>query len=359
MKDKKMAQKKRKIVSKKPKKATQPDRILMFLSMLSEGQSISFQEEGIDELLEVMESFQGIEFENSDSKHAYKYVDVGQRSLQKDMAYIKRYLGKNIHHREDGYKLVKQDNLDEFFQDNHEKIRKFFHAISLIDSSVFGENFKKYTPLLESIQAQQKEVYLFLENPFENLKQLALKKELEEYIQKRNYINIYYHSDRESIYRRVQAYKIIYANENWYLAVRTTEDYEVNSGFRLLRLNFIQKITKCTFPPLHFHEDREVQEFLNTKFQSLFSSFDKPYFRVTLEVSGSISRYFQVKKYLKSQEIVKTTENGVIVQFTINDDMELIPLIQRWIPHVKVLEPQSLKDRILKNIKAYQACLAD
>ena len=354
-----MEDKKIKNVSKKPQKATQPDRVLMLLSILSEGKSISLKEEGIPELLEMMETFQGIEFENPKFDYDYKYVKVGQRSLQKDIAYIKRYLGKNLHHTENGYQLMKQDNLDDFFQDNHEKIRKFFHAISLIDSSVFGENFKKYKPLLESIQVQQKEVYLFLENPFENLKQLGLKKELEEYIKKRNYINIYYHTDREFFFKRVQAYKIIYANENWYLAVRTTEDYEINSGFRLLRLNFIQKITKCTFPPLHFHEDTQVKEFLNSKFQSLFSSFSKPYFKVILEVNESVSRYFKLKKFLKSQEIVKTTENALIVQFTINDEMELIPLIQRWIPHIKVLEPQSLKDRILKNIKDYQACLSD
>ena len=55
----------------------------------------------------------------------------------------------------------------------------------------------------------------------------------------------------------------------------------------------------------------------------------------------------------------RTLYFSLLLYLTINDDMELIPLIQRWIPHIKVLEPQSLKDRILKNIKDYQACLSD
>ena len=359
MKNNQVTKKKRKKIERKPKKASQTDRVLIFLNMLSKGKSICLKEDEIPELTKEMETFKSIQDEKKSSEYSHKTIDVGLRSLQKDMAYVREYLGKNLNNKGNCYQLMKEDSLDDFFQDNHEKIRKFFHAISLIDSSVFGENFKKYTPLLESIKTQQKEVYLFLENPFENLKQLELKKELEHYIQERNYINIYYHSNKESVYKRVQAYKIIYANGNWYLAVITTENYEINSGFKLLRLNFIKKITPCIFPPLHFHEDIQVKEFLNTKFQSLFSSFDKPYFKVILEVNESVYRYFQAKKYLKSQEIIKTTENGLIVQFKINDEMELIPLIQRWIPHVKVIEPQSLKNRILKNINAYQACLAN
>lgn len=337
MKDNKMTNK------KKTKKATQVDRVLILLHMLSSGNAICLNKEL--KLIDEMNTY----------NCSFKHIDVGLRSLQKDMSYIKEFLGDNLSKKENCYQLIKQDSLDDFFQDNHEKIKKFFHAISLIDSSVFGENFKKYAPLLESIKSQQKEVYLFLENPFENLKQLELKKELEQYIQKRNYINIYYHSDKEYIFKRVQAYKIIYANGNWYLAVITTEDYEINAGFKLLRLNFVKKITPCIFAPLHFHEDIQIKDFLNTKFQSLFSSFDKPSFKVTLEISNTVSRYFKVKKFLKSQETIKSTESSLIIQFTINDEMEIIPLIQRWIPHIKVLEPQFLKDKILKNLNAYQS----
>ncbi len=324
------------------KKPTQVDRVLILLEMLSSNETLCLSKE--EDLLEKM----------NDYNASFQSIDVGLRSLQKDMLYVKAYLKDNLSKEGNCYQLLKKDSLDDFFQDNHKEIRNFFHAISLIDASVFGKKFEKYKPLLKSIQSEQKGVYLFLENPFENLKQLNLKKRLEEYIQERNYINIEYNSDKCHKYKRVQPYKIIYLNGSWYLAVITTQDYEINSGFKLLRLNFLEKITLCRFSPQHFHEDIQVKDFLENKFQSLFTSFDKKFFKVRLKVGNKAARFFKVKKYLKSQRIVKETEDYIIVELMTNDDMEIIPLVQRWLPHVKVLEPQSLNEKILNNLKLYQ-----
>jgi predicted DNA-binding transcriptional regulator YafY len=316
-------------------KSKQVNRILILLKMLSEGHHLSMntKEQAHHILL--------------------KDLDVGKRSLQIDMNTIKEYLGDNLIYSDKTYKLVKKEYLENFFQDNYLELKKFFHAISLIDKSVFGENFKRYKHILDDIKEEQKGVYLFLENPFENLKHLALKEELEAYIQKRNYIDIEYMTDELFKFKRVQAYKIIYQNGNWYLAVLTTEDYAVNNGFRLLRLNFIKKIIPCRFEPYHFHEDLQVKAFLEHKFQSLFTSFDKEFFTVKVKVSSVIARHFKVKKFLKSQKILKCIDENLIVEFSINDDMEIIPLVQMWMPHLKVLEPLRIHEKIMRNIEKY------
>jgi predicted DNA-binding transcriptional regulator YafY len=329
------------------KKVTQVNRILRILEMLSEGREICLTQNPLSKRITLLEEMQ---------KGSYKFenLEVGLRALQKDMAYIKEYLGDNLSKKGNSYRLVKKEYLDSFFKDNHKEIRKFFHAISLIDKSVFGTNFKKYTPLLESIQAQQKGVYLFLENPFENLKQLDLKDKLEQYIQEKKYIDISYYADKLYKFKRVQAYKIIYQSGNWYLAVLTTEDYEINDGFKLLRLNFIEKVTPCRFSPYQFHEDINVKDFLENKFQSLFTSFNRKFFTVRVEISKVVSRHFKVKDYLKSQKIITEKDNKLIVEFTINDDMEIIPLVQMWLPHIKIIEPKRLNDRILENLELYR-----
>jgi predicted DNA-binding transcriptional regulator YafY len=315
--------------------------------MLSEGREICLTQNPLSKRITLLEEMQ---------KGSYKFenLEVGLRALQKDMAYIKEYLGDNLSKKGSCYRLVKKEYLDSFFKDNHKEIRKFFHAISLIDKSVFGTDFKKYTPLLESIQAQQKGVYLFLENPFENLKQLDLKDKLEQYIQEKKYIDISYYADKLYKFKRVQAYKIIYQSGNWYLAVLTTEDYEINDGFKLLRLNFIEKVTPCRFSPYQFHEDINVKDFLENKFQSLFTSFNRKFFTVRVEISKVVSRHFKVKDYLKSQKIITEKDNKLIVEFTINDDMEIIPLVQMWLPHIKIIEPKRLNDKILENLELYR-----
>ena len=155
------------------KKVTQVDRVLKILEMLSQGREVCLTQNPLSKKITLLEDMK---------KDSYKFenLEVGLRALQKDMAYIKEYLGENLSKKGSCYRLVKKEYLDNFFRDNHKEIRKFFHAISLIDKSVFGSNFKKYKSLLDSIKAQQKGVYLFLENPFENLKKLDLKDKLEQ-----------------------------------------------------------------------------------------------------------------------------------------------------------------------------------
>jgi predicted DNA-binding transcriptional regulator YafY len=361
------------------KRITQVDRVLTILKILNKGQEVCLRElpSGDIPLLKEIQS-EIVAFlkltekeehdvwelikskkevsENDEKKEKENLppsLKIGLRSLQKDMRYIKKYLGDNLTKNGSHYKLVKKEYLDDFFKDNHEEIRKFFHAISLIDQSVFGKNFKKYQPLLNSIKAQQKDVYLFLENPFENLKKLDLKDELEQYIQQRRYIDIDYYADKLYEFKRVQPYKIIYQNGNWYLAVLTTQDYEINGGFKLLRLNFIKKITKEQFSPTNFHEDKKVKDFLENKFQSLFTSFDREFFRVKVRISKEVARYFKVKKHLKSQNIVGKIDGDLLVEFTINDDMEIIPMVQIWMPHIRIIEPERLNERVLENIIKY------
>ena len=324
-------------------KITRADRVLRILEMLSNGEPICMEK---NELIEQMKNSE--KFHNLDDE-----FNVCIKTLQNDMVYIREYLGDNLTKTGNSYKLLKKDSLDSFFKDNHKEIKKFFHAISLIDQSVFGENFKKYAPLLDAIKEEQKDVYLFLENPFENLKNLALKSQLERCIRHGRYIDIDYYSDKEHVYKRVRAYKIIYQNGAWYLATMTTKDYEVNGGFKLLRLNFIRNITYSTKLPTNFNEDIQVKDFLENRFQSLFTSYDKKFFTVKLKVKKKVARYFEVKKYLKSQKIIERTEEYIIVELSTNDEMEIIPLVQRWLPYIKVLEPKYIHEKILKNIASY------
>jgi len=326
------------------KKITQVDRVLRILEMLSEGQEVCLDK---DILIEKMKD--SPKFHNRDND-----LNVGLRSLQKDMVYVKEYLGENLRKKGKCYKLVKKEYLDDFFKDNYKEIKKFFHAISLIDQNVFGEKFKKYKKILDDIQEEQKGIYLFLENPFENLKHLKLKEKLEYFIKYKRYIYIEYNSDKKYKFKEVQPYKIIYYHGNWYLAVLTTKDYTINGGFRLLRLNFITHLDYCKNKS-NFHEDIYVKDFLENRFQSLFTSFDKKFFGVKIQVSKKISRHFKVKKFLKSQKIIKELKNGdLIIEFSINDEMEIIPLVQMWIPHLRVIEPKSLNNKILENLNKYQ-----
>ena len=65
-------------------------------------------------------------------------------------------------------------------------------------------------------------------------------------------------------------------------------------------------------------------------------------------------KQFIVKKHLRSQEIIETREDGLLLRFKITNNMELLPLIKKWIPLIKIVSaPQHLKDALKRDLLLY------
>jgi len=81
--------------------------------------------------------------------------------------------------------------------------------------------------------------------------------------------------------------------------------------------------------------------------------------RVLLEVSPSAAKYFRKKIYFPLQKVVKEHKDGRLeIETRVSGQfMEVIPTIKQWIPHIKVLSPQSLKSQIKNLISEYQQLL--
>jgi len=58
-----------------------------------------------------------------------------------------------------------------------------------------------------------------------------------------------------------------------------------------------------------------------------------------------------MKKFLPSQTFKKRLDDGSII-FTINytQELEILPLIQKWLPDLIILKPQELKDAYIKKL---------
>jgi len=47
-------------------------------------------------------------------------------------------------------------------------------------------------------------------------------------------------------------------------------------------------------------------------------------------------------------------DNGdIMVEFMITHDMEVLPIIQQWIPHLQVIEPIRIQNQITENIQLF------
>lgn len=89
-------------------------------------------------------------------------------------------------------------------------------------------------------------------------------------------------------------------------------------------------------------------------FQTIFSNYKIEPYEVILEVDNSIKRFFKQKKFLTSQTILEEKENGnLIILYNVTNDMEIFPLIRKWLPNIKIISPQSSKDKFIKELVDY------
>ncbi len=279
------------------------------------------------------------------------------RTIQNDFSNLRDYFKEQLIKRGDSYSLLTLNSFSNIFKTHPRTIRRFLYHLSIVDSDLYKTFTTQYSDLLKALNFNNSPIYQIENSPYEYLKESnkEILFALEEHISQRNYINIYY---RDNFYfTHCIPIRILYLKENWYLALLTTNDMENNSIFKKLRINFIKKIKKVTFEPKKFHSDHaeklKAEQFLK-KIQSPFSQMNSTTYRVKLKVSAKVARFFKAKCYLKSQKILEKLDSGeLIISYEISHELEIIPLIQQWIPHLNVLEPLELKEKIVQNLKEF------
>jgi len=289
------------------------------------------------------------------------YYDVSVRSIQTDFKNFREYFGEQLIKDGECYTLLNQEHFSQIFKNNPQTIKRFLHLVSMVDSSFYDKFVFEHKDLLQKLNFTTSPVYQIENSPYELLKKENYKilEALESLISHKNYITLHYiipHQKRE-IYHHSIPLKILYLGENWYLALLTPDNIIDNSAFKLLRINFIEKVKASTVDRRLFHDDNlskiEADRFLKN-IQSSFSKINRPTYTVTLQVHQSKARYFKNKKYLKSQKVTKTLESGdILVVYEISDDMEIIPVVQRWMPFARVIEPLRIKERVEENIRVF------
>ena len=268
------------------------------------------------------------------------------RNIQKDIKLIKEIFKENLISTKRGcYALVSKTDLTSFMNESKD-IKSFFEFLALFDKKqlkLFDKN--NQFPIIEKIQRDTKKIFHILEKPIEKL-QNNFFDDIKYAVKEKRYATVKTKSKQE---KKVKPLKIVFAEGNWYLAVILPNE-EFNSGFRLIRINFI---TKFELLPNTFHRDVEVEDFINS-LQSLFQNYKDPAYEVKLLVSKEIVRFFEVKNHLKSQKILERDKDGnLIVSYKINNEMEIAPLVKKWIPHIKVISPKKLDDFIKNDINRY------
>ncbi len=205
---------------------------------------------------------------------------------------------------------------------------------------------------------KSKECYEFISKPYESQKgDTQLFKDLEKAIIHKHSITVGYKTDNGTITYELKPYKIVFINENFYLA---SENPDENYLFTMLR---IAQIESVELKKETFYHDYDIKEFIKhiqTPFSRYTPQFKNHLIKVVLKVEKPKAKFFKLKKHLPSQKLIEEREDGsILISFEVTQELEVESLIKSWMPHIRVIEPQSLKEKLEAELRAYLTILGE
>jgi len=230
---------------------------------------------------------------------------------------------------------------------NKNELERVVDLLCLIEFNFTKNLDPVHTSVIEKLQKNYANCYSVKQTPFEDFLKNDNLKTIKTAIKQQRYVNVEYRSDKLYIFKELKIIKIIFHEGNFYLATLSDEE-AVNNGFKFLRLSFIQKVDLLSRT---FHKDIKAEFFIKN-FQTLFSYYDAPLYEVIVEINSEVERFFKQKKFLSSQKIVQ--EKPILrLSFQISNEMEILPLVKKWIPHIKIISPQKIKNRLNEDLLNY------
>lgn len=209
--------------------------------------------------------------------------------------------------------------------------------------------------ILQNKIEKSNECYEFISKPYERKKgDEKLLKDLEKAINWKRYITIEHIEQSGIVKHELKPYKIVFINENFYIACENTKHEKENiSKYSIFRINNIKSVQMHSKT---FHQDLDLKDFIKN-LQTPFATYEFPFrehtIDVKIEVSEKKAKFFKQKKFFPSQKESINENGSLIVSYQFTQEMECESFIKSWIPHVKVLEPLSLKNKIKIELQNY------
>ena len=221
---------------------------------------------------------------------------------------------------------------------------------NLFDSLDIDQSDKR---IIEKKIEEYQKIYLFKSKPFENhIENQEIYKKIEKAIKYKQKLHVTYEINATKLKKHsVKPYKILFMQENFYLAGEVENEKYIFSPLRVSKIKKIEILNET------FYHNRMIDNFIKdmqTPLARYSEDYKEKLIEVILEVDTKKVQHFKVKKHLPSQETIEEKENGnIVLSFKVTQNMEVEELVKKWIPHIKVLAPMSLKKKIEKDIEKY------
>lgn len=254
-------------------------------------------------------------------------VDISPRTLQRDVAQIRADFGVDILYNKemDGYYIDETTSIN---------LPGFYHFLELtLTSEILEEHLKKKKDLLRYIQFESLESFKGHENLKLVMQAILLKRwvafDYTKYVEE----NTKHHEIIPCLLKRYQ--------NRWYVIGKFSSG---RSGtFGLDRMHSL-KVTSKTFR----EDEIEIPESLPAVVGLDYSGKAA---KVVLAVTPLQAKYLKSLPLHASQKLMSETKKETLFQYELIPNFELMQAILRLGNQVKVLEPLSLRNEIIKSLK--------
>lgn len=332
--------------------SNQTTRVLTLLRKFNNGEKVC-----IDRIIEEAKADRDDHVPNIWLNSENKPVDV--KTIRRAISVIRNFPDYEIEPIRGGkgekgcYKAITKKSFDNFI--TPEILSLMVQTFNLANKSDLFDNFNlddSDKKILESKIKETNCLYEFKSKPLETKKHdVAILKALEYAIKHHKVTNIEYEEKDEIKHYEVKPYKIIFMNENFYVACEIETEKLEFSMYRISKIRIVADTAKT------FRQTAEIIDFIKD-IQSPFPYYQRDYknklIDVVVEVDSSKADFFKRKKHLKSQTDLELKENGtLLLKFRVTQEREMEELIKKWIPYIKVISPISLKTKIEDELKVY------
>jgi len=272
-------------------------------------------------------------------KELAEEFNVNARTIQRD--FNERLVSFPIYKEgrrwkmQEGFRVEKTKSLeDELVLDIIEKITegiggKFATKSQKLLSKIKNEDFN---PIYAKLNIED------ISDKFADIQLLegAIKEKLE--------IKCSYNNEYHEIYSTtIQPLKIVNFEGFWYLLALRGE---------ILKKYYLKNISNVKVTEKEFKTDAKVETLLDNSISIWFSQENEP-FEVKLYADSSCAKFFK-RRPLPTQTILSVESDGSI-EFTlkITHEMEILPIVKYWIPHIFVIEPQWIQQILEEDLVKY------
>ena len=125
----------------------------------------------------------------------------------------------------------------------------------------------------------------------------------------------------------------------------------------VLKLGRVAFIEEVTYASKNYFQKSSVEKhlkILNENLQNAMTLFDKEPRKVTIRAMSSVAKYFSegMKTFLPSQTFIRKEDDGsVIFTLSYTQELEVFPLIQKWMPNLVIVEPAELQESYVKKLQ--------